>query len=1416
MMESLFALLFCLVLPVIGFIALLVYLGRRGSGPRTVNPHAAPRPDAAAPSPLGLAHYAAFDKLVASWAEQGSLSPQAEAELRARLATHVAESLGPPVPQQPVVAPAASVSRPAPAQAITRPLAAQQPPATQAVPALAPVLAEQAVQPPVPQRRSAGTALRAALLALDTRRVLLFLGTFLLVMSSLTLVIFNWSSLPALVQIAILAGTTAAIWAGGAWMARRPDLATAGGNLQLVAALLMPVVGFALGRPGLLDLEPRPAWLLASCLSLVAYLLTAWRTGRGVYSGAAALAAVSTLLAALGDVALGWQPMPVVLLLAALLPIAHRLRLGGSPQLAIGPRWVALLGAPLATAIALSLALSGGATSYATAATLAAGALFCGLAAWSEGRRPWIWAALVLAPLSAQLALFGADAGLDLRALALAVFALVYFALSEPASARLRPAATPLLVLGLACGALTLPLTLISVAAARLALPALILLGAAAFAGVERGRFSWLGASRPALAAGGLGAAGLLLGAWLGALLAATPLGLGVRGLLLLPLAAAAFAAARWWPGRRGAHYDFTLQAVAASLALVAGSMALTELETRLPGALMLAAIFGWQASLRRGWPWAALSLGAGLLAAGCAIERFVPDAAQLRAATLVALAVATVYSLAGERLRRTALRYWTWPAVGWGALAGLGALALAALQLSPVRPLPVAVLLGLAALLGAHSALWRQAKLGYGAAPLLALGTFLSATQGFFTSWQPAPGDMAYAICGIVLGLALLGQLLRRYGRPYALPYELLSAALLPLAPLAAAGSASHLTFTWAAMAALYGLGLWRYRLPQLLAPAFLALDLALLNGAGWLWPGGEPASAGLLIAGAVWAQALLSAWASRRPLPWGAAGRWGYASALLGGCGALLLAATSAEHSAAVALLLAALLALLVWVEGREELAWGSLALVALGIWRFHVAVGLPAEWSLLIGALEALALFVLGWGVQLLAPRLPRLAPWRRPFEHGVGGATLLLPALLAAYSAYDLTAYSIYGAGPLLGAAMLLVGLALGLLGWRRALPALSGPALASWSLALMVEGVSGSLPGWALQGPYLLLAVALAQGGAAIWAGRRRGAALSYPVYAASLFTGALAFAFTQGTPRELAIIAGSLALLWIVAATVERSAPAAWGALALLVLALNFTNELAGLTAGWAQAWLVLELVGVCLAGWAAALAGLKLWRRPTTLGALGVALLCTALALPLGEALPPLTFALASLGLLLATIAVRERELYYAYAAGAVFVAAALCQLADWGVSEPQWYVLPAGIYLLALAAGLRRFQGQRRASQLVEAAATMLLLGVTFGQALRPEGGLPYSLLLFGESLLLAWYGSLARLRVPFLGGVAFFVAGVAWMSVDSVRLTNQWLLLGAVGLLMVAAYVVLERHQERLLRAGRAWAAQLQSWG
>jgi hypothetical protein len=178
----------------------------------------------------------------------------------------------------------------------------------------------------------------------------------------------------------------------------------------------------------------------------------------------------------------------------------------------------------------------------------------------------------------------------------------------------------------------------------------------------------------------------------------------------------------------------------------------------------------------------------------------------------------------------------------------------------------------------------------------------------------------------------------------------------------------------------------------------------------------------------------------------------------------------------------------------------------------------------------------------------------------------------------------------------------------------------------------------------------------------------------------------------------------------------------------------------------------------------------------------------------------------------------VRRRELAFAYLAGAALVGAALCQLYDWGFRQPQWYTIPAGVYLLALAEGLRRFQGQRKLSQVIEAGAAALLLGVTFGQSLRAEGleSQIYAVWLCAEALMLLGYGMLRQLRTPFFGGAAFFVAGVLWLSVDPLMATNKWVLLGILGLLMVGFYVLLERRQEELVRAGRAWVERVSSWG
>ncbi len=1386
--------------------------------------------------------FVALDQLVLLWGSTGLLSPEVVVRVRALIAHEQTLAMMPPtmqvVPTPPVPAqPPQQIAAPTVPQpvapvrpAVVPPVAAPPVPpvAAPVVPAIVPPVTPPVmpavmppVAPPVPPvaPRVARPALGAALLALGTRRTLLFLGTFLLLMSSLTLVIFNWTSLAPLVQFAILAGTTGALWAGGAWMTRQPDLKTAGRNLEAVAAMLMPVVGFALGRPGLLDLAPRPAWQLTSALSLGAYLLATWRTRRSFYSGAAALAAVSLLFAVLGTLAAEWQMVPVLALLAALLPIAARLRASTAPQLAEGPRWVALIGGPVILLSAAMLALSSPAGSYAFAAALVVGTIFGGLAYRFEGRVAWLWAAVALPPIAVQVALNAADSSLAFHAFALAICGLIYLGLVATLEDRHQPALAPLFTGSLSLGLLTLPLVGTDLTAARLALLPLMLSSTSIVLLVERGRLTWLGLWRANLATMNLAAAAGMLFGWLGALLFGWTDSASVSALWLLPLAAVYFAGAYWWPGRLRATYDQVLQVAGNLVVLLAGLTAVADEQTQLAGALLIALIFGGQAVARRIWPWAALSLTAGALAASFAVQRFIPFEQQLQVGTLVALGLAVGYSLAGERLRHTALRYWTRPAVVIALLNGLLASANALSQMGADPRLFTGVFVVLAALLGAHTALWRRGELGYPTALLLLGATLVAAREGFFTGWQPAFGDLGYVLSTLALSFALLGQGLRRYSRAYALPYEQVAFGVLPVAPLLAGTDPAHLTLTWSSLAGLYGLALWRYRLPWMLALAFVALDMGLLHGAAWLLPGGDPAGAGLLLAIAVVLQTSASIWLKGRPAAFSAAGRWGYLSAGLGGVGALVLAASSAGHTAMVAGLLAILVAVLVWVEQREALAWLALGLAALALSQLHRFFGLTPTWGLLMGCFAALALYGGGWGVQALANRISRLAPWQRPFAYGGGVAVVLLPLSLGLVSLGE----------PLFSSvALLLLGLGVALVGWRQRVPPLAGVALAIWTLALVTIGPARNPTAWAASGSYLLLGLAWTMGGAALahrlsaqlpGAAQRIAPATSFPlsIYGATALAGLLASWAGHSSGGQAVVFLGLAALAALIA-TPERAEVAAWLSLGLALVGAGFGHNALGLSFVWSLAWLVLELVGVSLAGWGATLAGFAPWRRPTTLGATVAGVLLTILisTSAIVGPVPPLTFALASLGLFLVTVAVRERELYYAYVAGAAFVAAALCQLADWGLREPQWYVLPAGLYLLALATGLRRFQGQRRASQVVETAAVTLLLAVTFAQAIREENGLLYSVVLFGEALLVAAYGMLLRLRVPFVGGVVFFVAGVLWMTVDTVRLANQWVLLGIAGLLMVLAYVVLERHQERLVRTGRRWVTQLQSWG
>ncbi|MDW8148142.1 MAG: hypothetical protein RMJ48_17830 [Roseiflexaceae bacterium] len=405
-----------------------------------------------------------FDALVARWIEEKRLSPEVGATIHNLIVEEfVAAGFGtPPVasaPSAPVSAPepapvaaapleastapllsATPVSAPAPAPVVTTPLEASTAPLLSATPISAPEPAPVGSSPVSAQDRWSWVA---ALLAPSSRRALLYLGAFLLMMSSLTLVIFSWASFSPAVQFALLAGATLAIWGTGTWMTRRPNLRTAGSNLQKIAATLAPVVAFALTRPGLLDLALRPAWQLTSFLSLLIYLLIAWRTRHAFYSGATTVAALSLIFAAPEVLRLEWQFVIACSLLTVLTPLSARMRSSGAFEPATGILHVSLVAFPLLVLSHSVAYLAGWSDRLAFSTTLVLSTIFCTLRYRINQCRWWLWLAVV-PPLPALVIVLGPDTALHIHALALSALALAYLGLSLAAERRLPPAAPPL------------------------------------------------------------------------------------------------------------------------------------------------------------------------------------------------------------------------------------------------------------------------------------------------------------------------------------------------------------------------------------------------------------------------------------------------------------------------------------------------------------------------------------------------------------------------------------------------------------------------------------------------------------------------------------------------------------------------------------------------------------------------------------------------------------------------------------------------------------------------------------------------------------------------------------------------------------------------------------------------------------
>jgi hypothetical protein len=1045
--------------------------------------------------------------------------------------------------------------------------------------------------------------LLTALLSMEARRTLLIIGSFLILISSLVLVIFNWNRFPPLVQVGLLSVFTGSLWGGGYWMQRRTALVTAGRNLSSVAMLMLPVVLFSFTRPGLFDLDGRLASFVVSVLSCMVYTVAAWQSRRLFYSLTASAAACAALYSSFlwWSVDGRWQPIWSFVLWSVALIIAHQLNRSTRSMLVPGPRIVSIAGPALSISVSLGLFLANpiAAEAPTTITVLLLGAAFGVALAWLNDQPAWLWATALLVPLATMVGVVLPVDGLTWINLSFASLTLIYPVLAAVLEQRLPAYSRPFLVLMPILAVVALATALDRVAIVR-SYP--ILIGTTL---LVVGLIEWrrLVLWQPHRTLVGTIVVSIQLGLvtiWAGSFVNTWEL----RSLIAVVIGGLVFIVSAIPLGHRLA-YAPAVWCYGGAFLIAVGTILSIVLDPtlRLVMPLIAALLYGWRAVRYRQSLWAWAALAAGLALCGVMLDR-VGWLANLDHYLLASVLFASGLSIGGSLIGKhvPAYKYWTAPALFWaGTLGVVSGILFVNAFLAPSLAAVIAALVGSATivLLGIIYHRWQT---GYPTA-LLLLAAWTIALFSDVLPWDETLHSLSILAILLAGGYGFLTLIMRSrtpFDRPYA-QFGLATSFLLPLPALL-----ELIAFT------------------DLTSPVLRDLTLAAISSAVFM---------------------IIGAFVYRR---------WRLISlALLQS----FLAFGSAVH----------------WVDNANRVTTG---------------------WSLLLIA----SLMALG-----------------SAFVHRQYTAVVVQRLV------YD--SYLLGGVANLVALSMLFTG------------------SVSSLSLPLLV-----------------------------------------------------------------LAVVIGVIAQLE------QRVAGASLSLIALLgCIASSLT--LTQLSLPWQAAWFVLTLVPLLLiGGFADRLYSTRIWQQPT----LWIPLIAACIiGFQAWFDLRAGVIAFVNGGVLLVTATFRERRSIYAYLAGAVFVTASLGQFLVWELREVQLYVVPVGIYLFALAVGIRTFQRQVSVARLVDSAAVCLLLGVTFIQAGGSVQNVGYVMLLGIEALLVLAYGTLARLRVPFIGGVAGLVIAVLWMVAYAASMLNQWLVLGLLGMLMLLTYVLLERQQEQLRRLGRDLVMRLQEW-
>jgi len=242
-----------------------------------------------------------------------------------------------------------------------------------------------------------------------------------------------------------------------------------------------------------------------------------------------------------------------------------------------------------------------------------------------------------------------------------------------------------------------------------------------------------------------------------------------------------------------------------------------------------------------------------------------------------------------------------------------------------------------------------------------------------------------------------------------------------------------------------------------------------------------------------------------------------------------------------------------------------------------------------------------------------------------------------------------------------------------------------------------------------------------------------------------------------------------------------------------------------------------LYLLGRILDTLSARIKSLTVWLTPLTRSSIALTALAVVINLPtVTNHMNATAATLAFTGALYVAIAYRGQKYRLGYLGMALLEFAWAFALIINDVKQPQWYAIPGGLYFI----GLGYLEWTRNKSKYaigLEILGLGVLLVTSFAQSLNSETGLPYFLLLLVEGLIVIWWGTYQKRKIPFFTGIGASALNIIAQVILLVNTYNisVWYVGFGVGLLIMAVAIYIERSREQLRARARELSETLEKW-